>query len=667
MSDATALFWRSIERGSAPYAERADARETAMDRRMLAAAAWLKRPFPAGLRRARLVADLTEQIQPEVERLGEAALRGQADALRSALLNRGFDNELVARAFALVRVAAQRQVGMTHFPVQLIGGCLMLQGMLPEMETGEGKTLTATLPAAAAALAGMPVHVITVNDYLAERDGELMQPVYQALGLSVGITRPQQQPAQRQAAYAADITYCTNKDIGFDYLRDSLTLSTKRARGRLLLQKLTGSGDALDRLLLRGLHFAIVDEADSVLVDEARTPLVISGAGDAAAESELFRLALDAASGLAPEFDYVLDRTNRMARLTDQGRVRLKELSAGLPPSWRSARAREEIAQQALAAAHLFDRDVHYLVRDGKVMIIDEYTGRVMPDRSWERGLQQLIEVKEACAVTGRRPTLARITYQRLFRRYIRLSGMTGTAMEVAPELEAVYGLRAVRVPTNRPVARTDLGTRLYADRGRKWDAVAHTLAQLRDAGRPVLAGSRSVAASEELCAVLAARGLPHVLLNARQDREEAEIIAAAGQAGRITVATNMAGRGTDIRPEPGVLARGGLHVVLTEFHESGRIDRQLFGRCGRQGDPGSYEAIVSLDDDILRRHARGAAGAFAARYAGATAPLPAWIATTLKTIAQRAAEAANSRDRRATMELDRRLDTALAFAGAAE
>ncbi|MFH1604813.1 MAG: prepilin peptidase, partial [Pseudomonadota bacterium] len=335
--------------------------------------------------------------------------------------------------------------------------------------------------------------------------------------------------------------------------------------------------------------------------------------------------------------------------------------------SWRSARAREEIGQQALAALHLFDRDVHYLVRDGKVLIIDEYTGRVMPDRSWERGLQQLIEVKEACEPTGNRSTLARITYQRLFRRYLRLSGLTGTAMEVAPELEAVYGLTAVRVPTNRPVVRADLGTRLYADRGCKWDAVASTLAQLRDAGRPVLVGTRSVAASEELCAVLAARGLPHVLLNARQDREEAEIVAAAGQAGRITVATNMAGRGTDIRPEPEVLARGGLHVVLTEFHESARIDRQLFGRCGRQGDPGSYEAVISLDDDILRRYAGGAARAFSARYAGATSPLPAWAATTLKTIAQRTAEAANSRDRRATMELDQRLGTALAFAGSAE
>ncbi|OGA04951.1 MAG: hypothetical protein A3H35_11375 [Betaproteobacteria bacterium RIFCSPLOWO2_02_FULL_62_17] len=667
MSDAAGLFWRGIERGFAPYAERADARESATDRRLLAAGAWLRRPFSSGLRRARLVADLTEQIRPEVEKLGEAALREHADELRVAFLRRGFENALVARAFALVRTAAQRQVGMTHFPVQLMGGCLMLQGMLAEMETGEGKTLTASLPAAAAALTGMSVHVITVNDYLAERDGELMRPVYQALGLSVGITRPGQQPAERQAAYAADITYCTNKDIGFDYLRDGLTLSSNRARARLLLQKLTGSGDALDRLLLRGLHFAIVDEADSVLIDEARTPLVISGAGDAAAESELYQLALGAASGLEPEVDFVLDRKDRAARLTNQGRLHLKALSAGLPAAWRSARAREELAQQALAAKHLFDLDVHYLVRDGKVMIVDEYTGRVMPDRSWERGLQQLIEVKEGCEVTGRRATLARITYQRLFRRYLRLSGMTGTAIEVAPELEAVYGLRVARVPTNRPVARTDLGTRLYADRARKWDAVVRTLAQLRGAGRPVLVGSRSVAASEELCALLAAQGLPHVLLNARQDREEADIIAAAGIAGRITVATNMAGRGTDIRPEPGVLARGGLHVVLTEFHESGRIDRQLFGRGGRQGDPGSHEAIVSLDDGIFRRYARAAAGALEVRYAGASSPLPAWAAMTLQGIAQHAAETANSRDRRATMELDRRLDTALAFAGSAE
>jgi len=370
---------------------------------------------------------------------------------------------------------------------------------------------------------------------------------------------------------------------------------------------------------------------------------------------------------LEPEIGFILDRKDRAARLTDHGKRQLKELSAGLPPTWRSARAREEIAQQALAATYLFDRDVHYLVRDGKVMIIDEFTGRVMPDRSWERRLQQLIEAKEGCERTDNRSTLARITYQRLFRRYLRLSGMTGTAVEVAPELEAVYGLATARVPTNRPVARIDLGTRLYVDRGRKWDAVADTLARLRDAGRPVLVGSRSVAASEELCAVLAARGLEHVLLNARQDREEANIIAAAGQAGRITVATNMAGRGTDIRPEPEVLARGGLHVVLTEFHESARIDRQLFGRCGRQGDPGSFEAVISLDDDILRRYAGGTARVLAARFAGATSPLPGWAAATLKTIAQHTAEAANSRDRRATMELDQRLDTALAFAGSAE
>jgi len=667
MSEATGLFWRSIERGSAPYAERADARESATDRRLLAAGARLRRPFSAGIRRARLVADLTERFQAQADTLTEAALRAQADELRSAFLRRGLQDELAARAFALVRAAAGRQLGMRHFPVQLMGGCLMLHGNLAEMETGEGKSLTATLPAAAAALAGMPVHVITVNDYLAERDGELMAPVYQALGLSVGITRQGQLPAERQAVYAADISYCTNKDIGFDYLRDNLTLSSNRARGRLLLQKLTGSGDALDRLLLRGLHFAIVDEADSVLIDEARTPLVISGAGDAATDPELFRFALGAVAELEPEIGYILDRKERSARLTDQGRIRLKGLSAGLPASWRSARAREEIAQQALAARHLFDRDVHYLVRDGKVMIIDEYTGRVMPDRSWERGLQQLIEVKEDCEITGNRSTLARITYQRLFRRYMRLSGMTGTAIEVAPELEAVYGLSVVRVPTNRPVARTDLGTRLYADRARKWDAVASTLAQLRDAGRPVLVGSRSVAASEELCATLAARGLPHVLLNARQDREEAEIVAAAGRAGRITVATNMAGRGTDIRPEPEVLARGGLHVVLTEFHESARIDRQLFGRCGRQGDPGSYEAVISLDDEILRRYAGGLSGALAARYAGATSALPAWTAATLKKIAQRAAETANSRDRQATMEQDQRLDTVLAFAGSAE
>jgi preprotein translocase subunit SecA len=662
-----AVFWRAAERGPAPYPERADPRETAMDRRLLAAAAWLRRPFPSALRRARALVDEVERQQARVDALGQQALRAEAEALRPALLRDGFTPELAARAFALVRAASHHELGMRHFPVQLMGGHAMLDGLLAEMQTGEGKTLTAALTAATAALAGLPVHVVTVNDYLSGRDAETLRGVYAALGITVGVARQDQDPEERRAAYAADITYCTNKDIGFDYLRDGITLASNRGRGRLLLQKMLRLGDRFDHLLLRGLAFAIVDEADSVLIDEARTPLIISGAGGDAEAAGLYPEVLAIARELRSDEHFVIDRRERAARLTPQGRRHLKDLSGALPPAWRSGRAREELAHQALSALHLFELDVHYLVRDGKVMIIDEYTGRVLPDRSWERGLHQFVEVKEGCEPTGRRGTLARITYQRLFRRYLRLAGMSGTATEVAPELESVYGLRVARIPTNRPVLRRALGERLFATRERKWEAVAESLARERAKGRPVLVGTRSVAASEELAALLRARGIEHTVLNARQDHDEAAVVARAGEAGRVTIATNMAGRGTDIRPEPAVLACGGLHVILTEFHESARIDRQLFGRCGRQGDPGSHEAIVALDDALFSRHAASLAGALAVRYGATTAPLPTWAVVLLRTQAQRAAEAANAADRRATLEQDRKLDRALAFTGVAE
>jgi len=660
-------FSRRVARAAAPYAERNEKPPGRIDAVLLAVLARLRRPFALGLQRGRRMADYVERIQREVDALSDADLRQAAQDLRPGLRREGFVPDLVARSFALVRAAAGRTVGMRHFPVQLIGGHAMLEGMLAEMETGEGKTLTATLPAATAALAGMHVHVITVNDYLAERDAAAMRAVYEALGLSVGVVKSGEEPAQRRAAYAADISYCTNKDIGFDYLRDSLALETRKGRGRLLLEKLLQRSERLDTLLLRGLHFAIIDEADSVLIDEARTPLIISGGQGGEAAAGLFGTALEIARQLESGSDFLISRRERTVTLTDHGRSRLKELAQSLPQEWRSARGREELAQQGLSALHLFEPDVHYLVREGKVLIIDEYTGRVMPDRSWERGLQQLIELKEGCEATGMRTTLARVTYQRLFRRYLRLAGMTGTASEVAPELEAVYGLKVLRIPTNRPVMRRNHGVRLYATRERKWQAVADTVARITRAGRPVLIGTRSVAASEELGALFAASGVDHVLLNARQDQEEAEIIARAGEAHQVTIATNMAGRGTDIRLGPAVADQGGLHVILTEFHESKRIDRQLFGRSGRQGDAGSYEAITSLEDDIFRRHARSTAAALSARYGRQSQPLPAWAVFSLQAVAQHSAESANSHMRRATMEQDKRLDSALAFAGKAE
>jgi preprotein translocase subunit SecA len=651
----------------APHPERAETTDGAFNRFLLGMLSRLRKPFGRDLRNARAFVGQVDAEQSWADGLSDADLLETAQAMRRNLLRDGFTPENAARCFALVRTASARTVGMSHFPVQIMGGWVMLQGMLAEMATGEGKTLTATLPAASVALAGLPVHVITVNDYLAKRDSELMGPVYQALGLSVGLATHDLPPAEKRAAYAADICYCTNKDIGFDYLRDSLTLETHRGRARLLLEKALNRGDRMDRLLLRGLHFAIVDEIDSVLVDEARTPLIIAGNDQREADEDLYNKALELVAELDSDVDFNIDREDKAARLTEKGRKHLGELAGRLPQKWRSRRAREELIQQALAALYLFELDKHYLIRDGKVHIIDEYTGRVMPDRSWERGLHQLIEIKEGCEITARQGTLARITYQRLFRRYLRVAGMSGTVDEIRPELEAVYGLRTVQIPPNRPCQRRDLGCRLYTTTAEKWEAVAGTVSDLQKKGRPVLVGTRSVAASEALAHELDSRSIDHVVLNARQDETEAEIVARAGISGRVTVATNMAGRGTDIHLAEDSRRCGGLHVILTEYHESSRIDRQLHGRCARQGDPGTYEAIVSLEDEIFQQHAAASAKGFATRYAGRSGPLPRWTGAYLRALAQRSAEWKNAQTRRATIALDKKLDSALGFAGRTE
>lgn len=667
MSEGTERFWCSHPRAVAPHPERAEIVESAVNRFLLAWIARLRKPFARELRRADSFVDQVDAEQSWADALSDDELKETAQSMRGVLLREGFTPELSARCFALVRSAASRTVAMSHFPVQIMGGWVMLHGMLAEMGTGEGKTLTATLPAATVALAGLPVHVITVNDYLARRDSELMAPVYKALGLSVGLAEPDQPPPERRAAYAADICYCTNKDIGFDYLRDSLTLDAHRGRARLLLEKALHRGDRLDRLLLRGLHFAIVDEIDSVLIDEARTPLIIAGNAQREADEQLYGTAMELATRLEDGTDFDIDREDRAARLTEKGRERMGELAEALPPSWRSKRAREELVQQALAASHLFELDKHYLIKEGEVHIIDEYTGRVMPDRSWERGLHQLIEIKEGCEISARQGTLARITYQRLFRRYLRVAGMSGTVEEVRPELEAVYGLRTVEVPPNRPSQRRDLGCSLYSTAAKKWDAVTHSIATNQELGRPVLVGTRSVAASEQLSKELNSRAIEHVVLNARQDVAEAEIVARAGISGRVTVATNMAGRGTDIHLNEDSRSAGGLHVILTEYHESSRIDRQLFGRCARQGDLGTHEAIVSLEDEIFEQHAAASARGIAARYAGGSDALPRWTGKYLRVLAQRSAEWKNAQTRRATIALDKKLDSALGFAGRTE
>jgi preprotein translocase subunit SecA len=646
------------------YPEQARARLSWLD----AAADRLAAPIARRLRvrRARAT-DIIAKVKAERASLADVTLdgiRAAAGALRLAARRRGLSPDVAGRAFALASIAAERTLGLRPHDVQIFGAWVLLHGMVAEMDTGEGKTLTATMPAAAAALSGSAVHVVTVNDYLAARDAETMGPIYRALGLSVGTVVHGQDADARRAAYACDITYCTNKELVFDYLRDRLALSGRDDAVRLRIERLAGEPARRNGVVLRGLCYAIVDEADSVLVDEARTPLVIAGRDPAGSELDTYRAALALARRLQHGPDFELDARERRVHLTVAGRSKLHALSSGVPRALQGPRWREALVAQALVAMYLHKRDQHYIVRDDKVQIVDEYTGRVLPDRSWEQGLHQMIEVKEGCTLTGRQSCVARITYQRFFRRYLRLSGMTGTAREVGRELWSVYRLPVVPVPTHRPVRRRDDGLRACADAADKWHAVAERVRALHATRRPVLIGTRSVAASEAISAALVERGLAHDLLNARQDREEAAVVARAGGAGRITVATNMAGRGTDIRLESGIAECGGLHVIATELHDARRIDRQLYGRCGRQGDPGSFEAIVALDDELVRAFAdapRRALLALARRVRSTRL-----LARVLRSVQARA-ERHHASVRKQLFESDERLADVLAFAGKGE
>ena len=589
-------------------------------------------------------------------------IRTAAADLGLQLRQQGFVDSLVTRCFALTREVAGRTIGQRHFDVQMVGGRVLLHGLIAEMETGEGKTLTATLPAVTAALAGVPVHIITVNDYLAKRDAEWMGPIYEALGLSVGVIIHGLDPDARRQAYRSDVTYCTNKEIAFDYLKDRIILGREAGRVQLEVERVYQDRPRIKQLLLRGLYFGIVDEADSVLVDEARTPLIISGAntGDSV-ERETYRMALRIASQLVEGRDFAIEGPARTIRILPEGQKVLEREGETLGGVFRRPHWREDLVRQGLSALHLFIAEKQYLVADGKVQIIDEYTGRVMPDRSWEHGLHQMIEVKEGLAITRRVDPLAKISYQRFFRRYLWLAGMTGTAREVAGELWSVYGLATNRIPTNRPSKRVRWTNQIHATEDQKWDAVLSRIVEMHNLGRPVLVGTRSVKASEHLSRLLTRRELPHQLLNARQDKDEALIVARAGERGRITIATNMAGRGTDIKLEEGVAELGGLHVIATELHEARRIDRQLFGRCGRQGNPGTCEAIVSRQDELAKVYSSRVW-----KTLGRAVSRSAQSAIDLR-MAQRAAERLHLRMRRDLLRADEQLESALAFSGRSE
>jgi len=606
--------------------------------------------------------------QCEYAELSDEELAATIPNIKNALHREGFSSRAAIKAFALIQEIAGRELGMRHFDVQLIGGWIMLQGLIAEMHTGEGKTLTATLPAGVAAMAGIPVHIITVNDYLVQRDAELMGPIYRALGLSCGTVTEDMDFASRRAAYACDITYCSNKQLAFDYLKDRIVLGRNSGRLRLQLAKLNGQQSSkMEHVLLRGLCFAIVDEADSVLIDESRTPLILSQERQSLDQLLVYQQALHIAAQLEANIDFNMSVRQRTIELTSLGKTKIQHLTESLAGIWKGARRRTELVIQALTAQHLFINNIHYLVKDGKVQIIDEYTGRVMPDRSWERGLHQMIETKEGCSISEQKETIARISYQNFFRRYLHLAGMTGTASEVKAELQSVYGVSVINIPPNRPVIRKQMPSRYYARSEMKWKAIVQRIKEINLAGRPVVIGTRSVEASEHLGYLLTLEGLPHRILNARQDADEAAVVKDAGNDGCITVATNMAGRGTDIKILRRVNEKGGLHVILSECHEAGRIDRQLFGRCGRQGDQGSYERFLSFEDELLVKYGSKYLNYLVLWWDGKNPRIFARMASLSFRWSQRRAERYHAAIRYGLLKQDTYLQQLLAFSGKSE
>ncbi|WP_067521335.1 prepilin peptidase [Endozoicomonas ascidiicola] len=551
--------------------------------------------------------------QSSFSALSDQALDNEILSLKNTLHHKGLNHTLVCRAFALVREISGRELGMHHFESQLLGGLAIIYGNIGQMQTGEGKTLTATLPIATAALAGIPSHLVTVNDYLTRRDAELMAPVYQRLGLSVGMITQDLPIDERQSQYSKDIVYCTNNELAFDYLKDSIILKGKNHSLNLHAQRLLTTSDSnqqseIDRLMLRGLHFAVVDEADSVLLDEACTPLIISGEEKPiAAQQEVYAQAMALIPQLIEDEDYKVWKQRRQIEITPSGENKARLITRDAGVLWKGRVRRLELFRQALTAWHLFGKDKHYLIDDSgdkaKVIIIDEHTGRMMPDRTWEQGLHQLIEIKENCPLSAPRETLASISFQNFFRHFHHLSGMTGTTSNVRSELWRVYNLPVVDIPTHKSSRRQSLTYQIFQKEEQKWQSVVSRVRTLSEQGRPVLIGTLSLACSERLSEYMDRAHIKHQVLNARQDQHEANIIANAGDKGRVTIATSMAGRGTDIKINETTNQLGGLHVIITGLHESSRIDRQLIGRCARQGDKGSYEFQLCLEDPLFTTH----------------------------------------------------------------
>ncbi len=552
------------------------------------------------LKRITPIVDQIESLRPAMQALSDEALRGKTEEFKKRLADGATLDDLLPEAYATVREAAKRSIGLEHYRVQLIGGIILHQGRIAEMKTGEGKTLVSTLPAYLNALEGKGVHIVTVNDYLAQRDRDWMGKVHEFLGLTVGVVLNTMEKEERQAAYRSDITYITNNELGFDYLRDNMVIYK-------------------EQLVQRGLHFAIIDEIDSILIDEARTPLIISG--QSGKSTKLYEACdilaqqlkrgedvpefskMDAIMGVEREEtgDFIVNEKDKVVNLTAEGVKRVEQFFRIENLADPDNLEIQHNIILALRAHNLMFRDQDYVVKDDQVLIVDEFTGRIMPGRRYSDGLHQAIEAKEHVKVKRESKTLANITFQNFFNKYTKKAGMTGTALTEEKEFRDIYGMDVVEIPTNRPVIRKDHQDAVYKSKREKYQAVVDEVVAAHEKGQPVLVGTINIDTSELISGMLKKRGIKHQVLNAKFHEIEAEIVAQAGQHGSVTIATNMAGRGTDIKLDDEAVAAGGLKIVGTERHESRRIDNQLRGRSGRQGDPGESQFFISLEDDLMR------------------------------------------------------------------
>lgn len=598
-------------------------------------------------------ADHVLGLQQRYESLSDAALQEDARAIAAALSQHGLRHHRLLEAVAVAREVIRRETGLLAYRSQICATLVMLDHRLAEMHTGEGKTLATYMAALTAGIAAIPTHVITANDFLVSRDADGLRPIAARIGLEVGAIIEEMTPEQRREAYACHITYCTGKELVFDYLRDRLAAQDARHDLHRRLNRLSRSQTSARGVVLRGLCLALIDEADSILLDEATTPLILSQPRPGGMTEKHYQQALQIAARLDPELHFRTYHDTREIELTALGSNTVDQLCAKLPGLWRIARFRTDTVVQALRAVHLYARDRDYLVRDDAVHIIDPTTGRIAQGRQWAKGLHQFIELKEACPLSNAFAPMARITYQRFFPRYLQLGGTSATLHEARGELLSLYGLGVVRVPLHRASRRQQTAPQLFRNATHKWRAVIARARELHGRDIPVLIATESVDDSETLSAMLHAAGIPHVVLNARQDVEESRIVAGAGHPGSVTVATNMAGRGTDIKIDDKIAALGGLHVLSCQLNGSRRIERQLYGRCGRQGQPGKVEILLSLDEPLLQRQLSKRTLGWLRKAFARRATLPGWIASPLLGWVRQRHERHQKQLRKALQKLD--------------